>query len=209
MNPKSLITFILITLGVLLGVGGVLWQFGSNAGKPIADVAGDMRHTRGSGEITLVEFSDFQCPACQAVQQPLKQILSKYEGKVTFVYRHFPLITIHKNAQIAALASEAAHAQGKFWEWHDLLFEKQTEWGSADDPTQDFMAYAVLLEMDTEKFIADMESQEAKDAVSLDLLFTTQNRLTGTPTFFLNGSKIEFNQIEARLAELTSQAVSE
>ena len=108
MNPKSLITFVLITVGVLLGVGGLLWQFGSNAGKPIEDVAGDMRHTKGSGEIVLVEFSDFQCPACQAVQQPLKQILSKYEGKVTFVYRHFPLTTIHKNAQIAASLAYAA-----------------------------------------------------------------------------------------------------
>lgn len=203
MNVKSLVLFGVITLGVLLGVGGLLWQFGQTADAPIEDVAGEMRYRQGSGAVTLVEFSDFQCPACQAVNLPLKQVLSKYEGKVQLVYRHFPLNSIHKNAQLAAQASEAAHQQGKFWEWHDLMFEKQGEWSGLADPKEKFLAYAKDLTLDVPKFSGDLESEATKGVVTQDLLAATRYRLSGTPTFFLNGTKIEFSQIEAKLSELT------
>ncbi len=203
MNLKTILLFVGVTLGVLLGVGGLLWQFGTNADKPIADVAGEMRYQKGSGEIVVTEFSDFQCPACQGVQAPLKQILAKYDGKVTFVYRHFPLVSIHKNAMVAAQASEAAHGQGKFWEFHDLLFDKQTEWAGLSDPRELFGTYVEILQMDKAKFLSDLESQEVKDKVSVDVLDSTRYRLTGTPTFFVNGKKVEFAQLESRLVELT------
>lgn len=203
MNVKSLIMFAVITLGVLLGVGGLLWQFGQTSDAPIEDVAGEMRYKQGSGTVTLVEFSDFQCPACQAVNLPLKQVLSKYEGKVQLVYRHFPLNSIHKNAQLAAQASEAAHQQGKFWELHDLLFEKQAEWSGLADPKETFLGYARDLALDVPKFTTDLESEATKAIVTQDLLATTRYRLSGTPTFFLNGVKIEFGQIDAKLAQLT------
>ncbi len=203
MNIKSLMTFVVITLLTLVGVGGLLWQFGSTTDKPIEDVAGDKKHVLGSGSIVLVEFSDFQCPACLSIQEPLKQILAKYEGKVEFVYRHFPLSSIHKNAQLAAQAAEAASMQGKFWEMHDKLFATQSAWQGSSDPHTLFNEYAKEILLDTDKFMIDVDSQEAKDAVSVDLLATSRYRLTGTPTFFLNGIKIDFGQIESRLAELT------
>jgi len=196
--------FAVVTLGLLLGVGAMLWQFGENADKPVADVAGESVHVKGEGEITLVEFSDFQCPACLSVQAPLKQILAKYEGKVKLVYRHFPLISIHKNAQMASYASEAADNQGKFWEMHDLLFDKQQEWGTLENPRDKFVEYAKSLEMDETKFLSDLESQEVKDKVSIDLLAATRYRLSGTPTFFLNGSKVEFNQIDSSIQQLSN-----
>lgn len=202
MQIKTIIIFIAVTLGVLLGVGGLLYQFGAVADKPIEGIAGEKRHTLGSGEIVVTEFSDFQCPACLSVQEPLKQILKKYEGKVTFVYRHFPLVSIHKNAMMAAQVSEAAALQGKFWEMHDMLFAKQNEWSGLGDPKETFFAYAVLLEMDLPKFQADLDSQAVKDAVTKDLLDTTRYRLTGTPTFFVNGVKTEFPQIEAKISSL-------
>lgn len=204
MNAKAIVMFVVVTLGLLLGVGLLLWQFGENADKPVADVAGESVHVRGEGEITLVEFSDFQCPACLAVQAPLKQILAKYEGKVKLVYRHFPLLSIHKNAQVAAYASEAADMQGKFWEMHDLLFEKQQEWGGLDNAQDKLVEYARTLELDETKFVADLESQEVKDRVSADLLAATRYRLSGTPTFYLNGVKVEFNQIDSRIQELSN-----
>lgn len=204
MNTKSIVMFVVVTLGLLLGVGALLWQFGQATEKPVADIAGEYTHVKGEGEIVLVEFSDLQCPACLAVQAPLKQILAKYEGKVKLVYRHFPLISIHKNAQAAAYASEAADMQGKFWEMHDLLFEKQQEWGELENPQEKFGEYAQSLELDLTKFMADLESQEAKDRVSVDLLAATRNRLGGTPTFFLNGVKVEFNQIDSRIQELVN-----
>lgn len=204
MNTKAIVMFVVVTLGLLLGVGAMLWQFGENADKPVADVAGESVHVKGEGELVLVEFSDFQCPACLAVQAPLKQILAKYEGKVKLVYRHFPLLSIHKNAQVAAYASEAADMQGKFWEMHDLLFDKQQEWGGLDDPKNKLIEYAQELELDVVKFESDLDSQEAKDRVSADLLAATRYRLSGTPTFFLNGVRVEFNQIDARIQELSN-----
>ena len=202
MSIKSIIVFILITLGVLGGVGGLLWQFGQTTDTPIEDIAGEMRYKQGSGAVTLVEFSDFQCPACQAVHLPLKQILAKYEGKVTLVYRNFPLTSIHKNAQAAAQAAEAAYLQGKFWEWHNLVFEKQSEWSGLTDPREKFSEYAQSLGMDVQQFATDAESQGAKNIVAGDLLAATRYGLNGTPTFFINGVKTEFNQIEQKLSAL-------
>jgi protein-disulfide isomerase len=203
MNIKTILIFIAVMIGVLAGVGGLLYQFGQAGEKPVEDIAGEMRYKKGEGSVTLVEFSDFQCPACLSVQAPLKQILNKYEGKVQFVYRHFPLSSIHKNAQMAAQASEAAHQQNKFWEMHDKLFETQASWQGIGDPREVFIGYAKELGLDEAKFVNDLESQSTKDVVNQDLLATTRYRLTGTPTFFLNGSKVEFAQIETKLSELT------
>lgn len=203
MNIKSILIFAAITFGVLLGVGGLLWQFGQAGDKPIADIAGDKHLLKGSGPVTLVEFSDFQCPACLAVQQPLEQILKKYEGKVEFVYRYFPLTSIHKNAMLSAQAGEAAYRQGKFFEMHDKLFATQTSWQGLAEPKETFVSYAKEIGLDIEKFRQDIDSQAVKDVINNDLLATTRYRLTGTPTFFINGSKIEFAQIEAKIQELT------
>jgi len=202
MNIKSVVIFIVVTLGVLLGVGGLLWQFGTEEAKPVEDIAGEMRHVRGSGEVILVEFSDFQCPACQSVQEPLAQILDKYEGKVEFVYRYFPLNTIHKNAQISAQAAEAAGRQDKFWQMHDKLFETQSEWEGIADPREMMVGYAQEIGIDKDKFASELESQEVRDGVNNDSLAATRYQLTGTPTFFINGVKVEFGQIEAKLASL-------
>lgn len=203
MNIKTIVIFVVVTLGVLLGVGGLLWQFGSQADKPVVDIAADKHHVMGNGANTLVEFSDFQCPACLAVQAPLREILKKYEGKIEFVYRFFPLVSIHKNAQMSAQAAEAASMQGKFWEMHDKLFATQGEWAEITDPKEKFGTYADELGLDKAKFMTDMDSQQARDAVNVDLLATTRYRMTGTPTFYLNGAKIEFSQIEPKLVELT------
>ncbi len=202
MQIKAIIIFVLVTIGMLLGVGVLLSQFGTSAEVPIADIAGERRYAQGAGPITLVEFSDFQCPACQTVEAPLKQILAKYPGKVTLVYRHFPLTTIHKHAQIAAQAAEAAHAQGKFWEMHDILFAKQAEWSTQEDPMAAFIQYATALGMDSARFVADTQGQASKDAVAIDTAAATKYRLSGTPTFYLEGLPVEFAQIDSRLAEL-------
>lgn len=203
MNIKTILIFVAVTVGLLVGVGALLTQFSKSSDQPIADVAGERRHQRGEGEVTVVEFSDLQCPACQSVQAPLAKILAKFEGRVQLVYRHFPLSKIHKNAQIAAQASEAANMQGKFFEFHDLLFAKQAEWSGLEDPTPKFGEYAQELGLDKEKFAADTVSDEAKEAVGVDSAAATRYALSGTPTFFVNGVKTEFNQIELKLSELT------
>lgn len=202
MNIKSIIIFIAVTVGVLVGVGGLLWRVGASADKPILDIAGEGRHVQGGGEIQIVEFSDFQCPACFSIQEPLKEILEKYEGKAQLFFRHFPLTSIHKNAQISAQAAEAAGLQGKFFEMHDKLFITQTVWQGIGDPRSLFVEYAKELSLDENKFLSDMDSQEIKDAINVDLLAATRYRISGTPTFYVNGVKTEFELIEAKIQEL-------
>ncbi len=203
MNIKTLLTFMGVTIGILIGVGALLWQFGSSTNQPLADVAGEMRIRKGEGSVVVVEFSDFQCPACAAVHEPLKQILAKFEGKVTFVHRHFPLTSIHKNAVTAARAAEAAHNQGKFFEYSDVLFARQVEWGELEEPREKYLSYAKELGLEEARFLADFESQEVADRVSADMLYANRHAFSGTPTFFVNGNKVEFANIEARLLELT------
>lgn len=203
MNTKAVVSFVLVTMAVLIGVTALLWNYGNQAAKPVEGVAGDGRHTKGEGQVELVEFSDLQCPACRSVHEPLKQLLTKYEGKVKYVWRHFPLTTIHKNALAAAYAVEAANMQNKFWEMQDILFARQEEWqGLGESEVRGkFVEYAVQIGAEKDKFSADMDSQEAKDAVSRDLVDTTRFGLGSTPTFFVNGVETNFNQLEAKLQE--------
>ena len=203
MNYKTIVTFVLITLGVLGGVTALLWNFGAKPqeAKQIADVAGEMRLKKGEGQVVVTEFSDFQCPACKSIQDPLKQLLAKYEGKVTFVYRHFPLTTIHKNAVIAARAAEAADKQGKFWEMHDLLFTRQGEWAELSDPKGKFVEYAMELKMDSAKFAADVDGEETSSAVALDTAAANKFAISSTPTFFVNGYETDLAQLEIKIEE--------
>lgn len=202
MQIKTVTLFIAVTLGVLLGVGALLTQFGAAGEKLIADIAGEGKHAQGGGPVTLVEFSDFQCPACLSVQAPLKDLLKKYDGKITFVYRYFPLTQIHKNAQMSAQAAESAGLQGKFWEMHDKLFETQTEWEGITDPTETFIKYAETLGLDSAKFRNDLESQAVKDAIQIDVSAATRYAIAGTPTFYVNGVKTEFPQLETKIKTL-------
>lgn len=203
MNIKTILTFMGVTVGILIGVGALLWQFGSGAAKPLEDVAGEMRLKKGEGSVVVVEFSDFQCPACASVHEPLKQVLSKFEGKVSYVHRHFPLTSIHKNALTAAHASEAAYNQGKFFEYGDVLFTKQSEWEGLSDPSEKYMAYAKELGLDAKKFEFDLKSREVAERVNTDMVYANRHALSGTPTFFVNGVQIDFTNLESKLAELT------
>jgi len=203
MNIKTLITFIAITLGVLLGVGGMLWQFGQNGVvKPIANIAGEMKNVKGEGELIVTEFSDFQCPGCALSQPKLKEMISKYEGKVKLVFRHFPLTSIHKHALVSAYVAEAAGLHGKFWEMHDLLFERQNQWATLNEPKARFVEYAKELGLNEETFKTDMESENVKQVVAKDLAEANRNRLMGTPSFFVDGVEMDLDQIEKKLEEL-------
>jgi len=146
-----------------------------------------------SAKVTLVEYSDFQCPACGAYYPVLKQIKEDYKDRMLFVYRHFPLRQVHANAAIAAQASYAGHKQGKFWEMHNMLFDYQSTWSSQSNPSQTFEEYAKTLGLNTEKFKEDMNSQEAKDYVSSQERQALSLGVNSTPTFFLNSKRLLAN----------------
>jgi len=148
--------------------------------------------TKGNpkSKVTLIEYSDFQCPACAAYHSLVNQLLTDFNGKIYFVYRMFPLSAIHKNAIISAQAGYAAYKQAKFFEMDDYLFNKQTEWAELSDPTTAFTDYAKLLKLDTNKFKADMNSDEAKNYVADSQNQASSIGINATPTFFVNGKQI-------------------
>lgn len=145
-------------------------------------------------KILLVEYSDFQCPNCKLWNDFFKQLeksnspeFKKIKEKITFVYRNFPLETIHKNGLAASYAAEAASMQDKYYDMHDLLFEKQADWSTLKDPTNFFTGLAKSLKLDTEKFKNDMASSEVKKKVQEDKASGIQANVNFTASFYLNG----------------------
>lgn len=138
----------------------------------------------------LIEYSDFQCPACQSYYPIVKQLNNSFGDRLKIVYRHFPLIQTHPHALPAAWAAEAAGEQNKFWEMHDLLFDKQAEWSGAKNIDDNFLFYATALGLNKEQFSADYKSQLVKDRVQNNLAGAQAMRLNSTPSFILNGKKI-------------------
>ncbi|OGM29902.1 hypothetical protein A2630_03985 [Candidatus Woesebacteria bacterium RIFCSPHIGHO2_01_FULL_44_10] len=141
-------------------------------------------------QVTLIEYSDFQCPACAAYYPLINQIKDDFGDNLKLVYRHFPLTSIHKNALVSAQAAEAAGLQGKLWEMHNALFEHQADWSELDDPTSKFIEYATNLELDIEKFANDLASDEVNQKVKDDLDSALDLKINATPTFFMNGKRI-------------------
>jgi protein-disulfide isomerase len=144
-----------------------------------------------TSSVLLIEYSDFECPACRAYSGVLKQLMVELGSKVTFVYRNFPLIEIHPNAELAARAAQAAGKQGKFWEMHDLLFEKQDEWAQSANPEPLFESYSKLLGISVEQFKIDFGSKEIINFVKAERASAIKLGLQGTPTFFINGKQIQ------------------
>ena len=152
-------------------------------------------HTRGNKDapLKIAEYSDFQCPACQYWFVKVKEAEAQYGDKFQLEFHHLPLRSIHPNAQIAAQAAEAAGRQGKFWEMHDLLFERQKEWSQSFKPESLFKQYAKSLGLDERRFAYDMESDEVKDFVNKQRDDAVASGIElSTPTFILDGQKISF-----------------
>jgi protein-disulfide isomerase len=182
---------------IVVVIGGlVLWSKGSGSKiEPAFEigVVHPLDHVKGnaSSTVVLMEYSDFQCPACRAYYPIMREVMTEFGDKVLFVYRHFPLTSIHFNSEFAARAAEAANKQGKFWEMHDLLFEKQNEWANIADPNAMFESYATLIGLNLDQFKTDFKSPAVRDLVRAERTHAIQSGLQGTPTFFLNGKQIQ------------------
>ncbi|RVU85564.1 hypothetical protein EOL70_06335 [Leucothrix sargassi] len=146
-------------------------------------------HIKGNPDaaITIVEYSDLQCPACRAQHESIQKVWPAVKGSVRFVYRHFPLTNIHPHALTAAYYSEAAAKQGKFWEMHDLMFAGQSGWTSAKDVKPVFDGYVAQLGLDKAQFDADLASDEVKAKVATDAQSAKKAQAASTPSLFLNG----------------------
>lgn len=159
--------------------------------------------------ITIVKYSDFQCPACAQFESVLDRVLEEYPEDVRIVYRHFPLRSIHANAERAGRAAEAAALQGEFQEYHDEVFDTQSDWSGLRGGELDefFVEIARGLDLDLEQFEADYESEEVKEAVREDLRGAQQLGLTSTPSFYLNEVRIQNPNGYQAFAELIDEEI--
>jgi len=184
-------------LGAALVIGGFLYftqpSTNDSSSKATNHVVG-----QGSTGVVLLEYGDFQCPACKSFYPVVKDIKAKYEQQIYVQFRHYPLEAIHSNARAAARAAEAAHKQGKFWEMHDVLYENQDAWKDASDPITYFKAYAQQVGVtDLTQFEADYRSSEVNDIINADLKEGQKLSITATPTFVLDGKLITTNPSSA------------
>lgn len=159
--------------------------------------------------VTIVAFSDFQCPYCrQFEQQAFQQLKSEYieTGQVRIVFRDFPLTQIHPNALPAAMAAECAHNQDAFWPMHDRLFANQSEWGQSSNPNEVFSSYAEAMGLDVDAFRQCLQNREPLDEIRGDFQDGVDGGVRGTPAFFMGGEMLSgaqpFSAFQQRIDSL-------
>jgi len=198
-QSKGIIVVVLLCVGLLVGLS-FLGGGGQNnppqstklLDQSLLQVKPD-DWVKGNPEakVTLIEYLDFECEACGAYYPFVKQLSEEFKNDLRIITRYFPLPG-HKNGLPAALAVEAAGRQGKFWEMHDIVFENQAQWGEKQTTdSKVFEEYAQKIGLDMAKFKEDVNSQSVKDRVQRDVDLGIQLGNTGTPSFYLNGQKIQ------------------
>ena len=148
-----------------------------------------------SATVVLEEFADFQCGACAVKHSIFNEINSEYGSKIKFVFRHFPLITQHPKAYDAAVAAEAAGLQDKFWEMQNVLFANQTKWINETTHRKTFEEYAKTIGVDMERYSNDALGLPAKNRVDADMRRGNALGVRSTPTLFVNGRSIPYEQM--------------
>jgi len=201
---KNTIIYTVVSILLIVGFLFAAYKFTGSSPKStlfpeVSKIASD-DHIKWSKEKKhiLVEYSDIQCPACKNFHDYIVQDLETTRSgqidvtkNITFVFRHFPLSDIHDHAQEAAWAAEAAGTQGKFFEYTNTLFDRQAEWEKLPDVKNHFISVAKELKLDTDKFTKDMDSNKVKNRVERDYKNGVKFQVNATPTFYLDGKKID------------------
>ena len=179
-----------IAVGILAAI--ILTGYLVSRIPEVESVYGEGDPVKGARQarVRIVEYSDFQCPACRKAQEPLKRILEEYGETVQIIFNDFPLVTNHPNALPAAEAAQCAYSQQRFWEYHDLLFEEQDIWSQSTDPQSIFTGYARDTGLNTEQFSRCLENHETRKAVREDMKEGEALRIRSTPTFFINDTRL-------------------
>jgi len=165
----------------------------SGAAQTPADTAGLTRpNVKVSSPVVLEEYGDYECPPCGALHPVIKSLESEYGNQLRVVFRHYPLIKMHKHAVVAASAAEAARLQGKFWQMHDQLYRNQNAWKDLEDARPTFISYAGGLGLNLDRFRSDMEGSGVAQVIEADLRRGQAAGVTGTPTVFIEGYMMRY-----------------
>lgn len=204
MNKRTWIIFIIICVAIF----GVLIAVSRGDGADVAKVDGtkalaaspesgnipDQVFGKKDSKVVLLEYGDFACPGCGSAYPILKELSEEYKDKIAFIFRNFPLTSLHPNAKAAAAAAEAAGLQGKYWEMHDKLYEEQQRWSglSVGERTDTFIEYAQLVGVkDIEQLKRDMSAEPVGKKISFDQALGKKAGADSTPTIFLNNKQVE------------------
>jgi protein-disulfide isomerase len=183
---KQIIIAVLVVVGIIFGATLI-------SGNSDIEVGAESNNFYGQEEgiVTITEYIDFQCVACQGFYPIVSQIKERFSTKIRYEVRHFPLVQIHPNATAAHRAAQAASNQGKFWEMHDLLFERQKSWNQSTNPTAVFQEYARELGLDVDKYTEDAAASSTLAVINADIAGGKARSVNSTPTFFIDGERIE------------------
>jgi protein-disulfide isomerase len=185
-----LIIMALIVWGLIVAMNKTPGEIKLSAPAPVTVTD----HIRGASTspVTVIEYGDFQCPACAIWYSTVERLASSTSTPIQFIFRHFPLYPLpHKNAFIASQAAEAAGRQGKFWDMYSLLYENQTAWENSTTATAIFERYATRIGIDLAQYKKDFDSPEIKAHIQADKDEGTAIGVGSTPTFFVNGKAIQ------------------
>lgn len=202
--------FGIILLTVVAVIGGIFIFTKKDTGTADTSTGVVSNHSAGAGtaNVEVVEYGDFQCPACSGFFTIVEQVRETYGDKIKFTFRNFPLVSIHRNAMASHRAAEAASAQGKFFEMYELLYQNQDSWSSLSNPVSLFESYASSLGLDMTKFKTDFASEATNNVINAD---TNEGKdkykVDSTPTFIINGQKM--NSADVGTVELFSKKIDE
>ena len=143
-------------------------------------------------KVVLVEYGDYSCSGCAALEGRLKPVIEEFEDDIVFAYRHFPLTSIHPNSMLAASYAEAAGFQGKYWEFHEVLFANYQAWSSIGVDSRDdkMREYAGALDLDMDKLAEDLKDRRISQKINFNLQLGRDIGVNATPTLFLNGERL-------------------
>lgn len=198
--------YLLIGLILASGLVAAVYLLRMNRPSSIFE-AGDAARSRGPirASIQIIEYSDFQCPACQIAQGVLDEILRQHQGKVRLIYKHFPLPG-HKWAFLAHQAAECAAIQNKFWTFHDRLYQDQSLWGgNPEPPLETFLRYAKEEALDLNRFTTCLADKEISAKINQEKSAGAELGVRSTPSFFVNGKLAVGSQaLQAEIEKITN-----
>ena len=192
--------FIIILVVAVLALGGIF---------AFSQIKGNKSDTKSSGSVSnnsignnsknveLVEYGDFQCPSCSQYFPIVEAAQKQFANDIKFTFRHFPLTSIHKNALAASRAAEAAGKQGKFFEMYALLYQNQQVWSEQSNPIPTFQSYAEQIGLNMNQYNTDFASEATNSTINADVAEGTSKGVSGTPTFYINGKKLDNKDISS------------
>ncbi|MBI3317366.1 MAG: DsbA family protein [Candidatus Omnitrophica bacterium] len=190
MNSRYLFTGLIIIFILATGVFFLKKKMPPSNLKPSTVLsAGEKIKGPAEAPVEIIEYSDFQCPACRDAQPVLTKLLAEYPEKIRIVFHHFPLPS-HRWAAMAHQAAECAHEQGKFWEYHDVLYQNQSSWSKLMNPAETFLRDAGEMGLQLDDFVQCLSSEKVKRRILEEKAVGQKLQVSSTPTLFINGERL-------------------